>query len=368
MPTDISIPAEVRPSEYRVALAPAGVHALTNAGHRVFIEHNAGLGSGFEDEAYREVGAQIVYSHEEALARGKIVAKVARPTNEEFALLEDEQILLGFLHLAAGRRQKIQILRDSGACAIGWETVQQEDGFMPVLRGMSTIAGRMMPQIIGRFMQNDHGGRGVALSGCPTTPPAEIVILGAGVFGSEAAVALAGNNASVYVLDINARALERLSRRLLGRGVTMAATDFNLRKVVRFADAIIGAVYVPGQRAPMILTRELMRTMRPRSLFVDASIDQGGCAETSRPTTHANPTYVEEGVIHYCVPNITSVVGRSTTHSLTHATLPYLLAIANHGLERAMLQFPELARGVNICQGEIIHEGLKRALGQEAMQ
>ncbi len=365
--TDISIPAEVRPSEYRVALAPSGVHALTNAGHRLFIEHNAGRGSGFEDEAYREVGAQIVYSHEEALVRGKIVAKVARPTNEEFALLGDEQILLGFLHLAAGRRQKIQILRDSGACAIGWETVQQEDGFMPVLRGMSTIAGRMMPQIVGRFMQNDHGGRGVALSGCPTVPPAEIVILGAGTFGSEAAVALAGNNASVYVLDINARALERLGKRLLGRGVTMAATDFNLRKVVRFADAIIGAVYVPGQRAPVILPRKLMRTMRRRSLFVDASIDQGGCAETSRPTTHANPTYVEEGVIHYCVPNITSVVGRTTTHSLTHATLPYLLAIANHGLERAMLQFPELARGVNICQGEIIHEGLKRALGQEAL-
>ncbi len=363
--TDISIPKEVRPHEYRVALAPSGVHALTRAGHRVFIEHDAGLGSGFDDESYRQVGAEIVYSHEEAWVRGQMVIKVARPTNDEFALLGDDQVLLGFLHLAAGRRQKIQILRDSGACAIGWETVQQEDGFLPVLRGMSTIAGRMMPQIVGRFMQNDHGGRGVALSGCPTVPPAEVVILGAGTFGSEAAVALAGNNASVYVLDVNARALERLSRRLAGRGVTMAATDYNLRKVVRFADAIIGAVYVPGQRTPVILTRELIRTMRPRSLFVDASIDQGGCAETSRPTTHGNPTYIEEGVIHYCVPNITSVVGRTTTHSLTHATLPYLLAIANDGLERAIDQFPELARGINICHGKIIHEGLKHALGEE---
>ena len=363
--TDISIPREVRPYEYRVALAPAGVHALTQAGHRVFIEHDAGLGSGFDDEAYRQVGAQIVYSHEEAWVRGQIVAKVARPTNEEFTLLGEDQILVGFLHLAAGRRQKIQILRDSGACAIAWETVQQADGFLPVLRGMSTIAGRMMPQIVGRFMQNDHGGRGVALSGCPTVPPAEIVILGAGTFGSEAAVALAGNNASVYVLDVNARALERLGRRLLGRGVTMAATDYNLRKVMRFADAIIGAVYVPGLRTPQLISRELLRTMRPRSLFVDASIDQGGCAETSRPTSHANPTFVEEGVIHYCVPNITSVVGRTTTHSLTHATLPYLLALADYGLERALVQFPELARGVNICQGEIIHEGLQRALGQE---
>jgi len=368
MPIDISIPSEVRPREYRVAMAPAGVHALTNAGHRVFVEHNAGLGSGFDDEAYREVGARIVYSHEEALVRGKIILKVARPTNDEFALLEEGQTLFGFLHLAAGRRQKIQILLDSGACVIGWETVQQEDGVLPVLRGMSTIAGRMMPQIIGRFMQNDHGGRGVALSGCPTVPPAEVVILGAGTFGSEAAVALAGINASVYVLDINARALERLSRRLLGRGVTMAATDYNLRKVVKFADAIIGAVYVPGQRAPLLLTRELMRTMRSRSLFVDASIDQGGCAETSRPTTHANPTFVEEGVVHYCVPNITSVVGRTTTHSLTHATLPYLLAVADSGLEQAMARFPELARGVNICRGEIMHQGLRRALGQDGVQ
>jgi alanine dehydrogenase len=168
------------------------------------------------------------------------------------------------------------------------------------------------------------------------------------------------------VLDINARALERLNRRLAGRGVTMDATDYNLRKVVRFADAIIGAVYVPGQRTPIILTRELIRTMRPRSLFVDASIDQGGCAETSRPTSHANPTYVEEGVIHYCVPNITSVVGRTTTHSLTHATLPYLLAVANEGLEQAVKHFPELARGINICRGEIIHQGLKHALAEEA--
>ncbi len=364
--TDISIPREVRPHEYRVALAPAGVHALTQAGHRVFVEHNAGLGSGFDDETYRAVGAIIVYSHEEALARGHIVAKVARPTNEEFAMLGEDQILLGFLHLAAGRRGKIRILQESGACAIGWETVQQEDGFLPVLRGVSTIAGRMMPQIVGRFMQNDQGGRGVALSGCPTVPPAEIVILGAGSFGSEAALALAGNNASVYVLDINLRALERLNRRLAGRGVTMAATDYNLRKVVRFADAIIGAVYVPGQRTPILLTRELMRTMRPRSLFVDASIDQGGCAETSRPTTHANPTYMEEGILHYCVPNITSVVGRTASHSLTHATLPYLLAIANHGLKEALQGYPELRRGINICHGEIIHEGLKHALLQEA--
>ena len=215
--TDISIPKEVRSHEYRVALAPSGVHALIKAGHRVFIEHDAGRGSGFDDESYRRVGAEIVYSHEEAWVRGQMVLKVARPTNDEFALLSENQIVLGFMHLAAGRRQKIQILRDSGACAIGWETVQQEDGFLPVLRGMSTIAGRMTPQIVGRFMQNDHGGRGVALSGCPTVPPAEIVILGAGTFGSEAAVALAGNNASVYVRDVNARALQRLGQRLAGR-------------------------------------------------------------------------------------------------------------------------------------------------------
>ena len=367
-PIDISIPCERRPDEYRVALAPAGVEALTQAGHRVYVERDAGVGAGFQDEAYRRVGAQIVYSHEEAFARGHLVLKVSRPTVEDLELAHRDQILLGFLHLAAGRRDKIQILRKRGVCAIAWETVQRPSGFLPVLHSMSTVAGRLIPQIVGRYMQSNEGGRGVMLGGCPTVPPAEIVILGAGTFGTEAALAFVGNRASVYLLDINPEALERADRLLDGRGVTLAATEHNLRKAVRFADAVIGAVHVPGQHTPVLIPRDLMRTMRSRSLFVDVSIDQGGCAETSRPTTHANPIYIEEDVIHYCVPNMTSIVGRTATHALTYATLPYVLAIANQGLDAAFESFPELARGANIRAGEVIHPGLRAELGREKIR
>lgn len=357
--TDISIPRERRPFEYRAALTPAGVETLVQAGHRVFVEHDAGAGAGFHDEEYRSAGGQIVYSREEAVARGQIVAKVARPTLDDLALMHEGQILTGFLHLAAGRRDKITLLRQQGVCAIAWETAQQAQGEIPVLHAMSVIAGRMMPQIIGRFMQSNEGGRGVTLGGSATVPPAEVVILGAGSFGVEAALALAGNRASVYLLDQSAQALDRADRVLAGCAVTMAITAHNLRKVVRFADAIVGAVYVPGQRTPILLTREHLRAMRPRSLFVDASIDQGGCAVTSRPTDHGAPVYVEENILHYCVPNISSVAGRTATHALTYATLPYLLALANEGIDAAGEHFPELRQGVNIRGGEIIHAALQ---------
>ena len=363
---DISIPRETRPYEYRVALTPAGVEPLVQAGHRVYIEHDAGVGAGFIDDAYRAVGAQIVYSHEEAYARGHIVVKVARPTVEDLELTHEGQILVGFLHLAAGRRDKIDILQKRKVCAIAWETVQKDDGFMPVLHCMSTIAGRLMPQIVGRYMQSDEGGRGVTLGGCPTVPPAEVVILGAGTFGVAAALALAGSRASVYLLDTSARALERADRLMDGRGVTMAATAHNMQKVVRFADAVIGAVYRTGQRAPMILTRNDLQDMRRRSLFIDASIDQGGCAETSRPTDHGSPTYIAEDVIHFCVPNITSIAGRTASHALTYVSTPYLLAIADLGLDTALAKYSELNRGVNIRDGEVVHRGLDAELYGES--
>ncbi len=358
MPIDISIPRERRPDEYRVALAPGGVEALTQAGHRLYVESGAGSGAGFQDEVYRQAGAHIVYSDEEAFARGHLVLKVSRPTVEDLELAHEDQILLGFLHLAAGRGDKIEILREQRVCAIGWETVQRSDGYLPVLHSMSTVAGRLIPQIVGRYLQSNEGGRGVMLGGCPTVPPAEVVILGAGTFGTEAALALIGNRASVYILDVDPEALERADRLLDGRGVTMAATEYNLRKALRFADAVIAAVYVPGQHTPVLISRELLRTMRSRSVFIDISIDQGGCAETSRPTSHTNPTYIEEGVIHYCVPNMTSIVGRTASHALTYATLPYVQAIANQGLDAALQSFPELGRGVNIRDGEVVHPGL----------
>ena len=259
----------------------------------------------------------------------------------------------------------MELLKQRQVCAIAWETLQRDDGFLPVLHCISTIAGRLMPQIVGRFLQADAGGRGVSLSGCPTVPPAEVVILGAGTFGTEAARALAGNRASVYLLDIDPMALERAEQAVGGRVVTMAATRENLAKVVRFADAIIGAVHIPGQRAPIVLTREHLRAMRPRSLFVDAAIDQGGCAETSHPTDHGSPIYMDEGVNHYCVPNITSIVGRTATHALTYIITPYLLAIANLGLDVAVDKYPELARGINVRDGQVVHPGLVETMRAE---
>ncbi len=356
---DIGIPKERRESEYRVALTPAAVFQLVGRGHRVFVERGAGEGSGFMNQDYLDAGATVVYSPEEVYHRAELVVKVARPLQGELELLHEGQILMAFMHLASAHPNKLETLLERRVTVIGLETIEEDDGYLPVLHPISKMAGRLAPHIASRFLQNDAGGKGILLGGVTGVAPAEVVIIGTGTVGTEAAITFANTGASVYALDINHRALERLEERSPHRVVTLSATRHNIRKVLKFADVLLLAVYRPGYRAPVVVRREMLKTMRPRSVIIDFSIDQGGAAETSRPTTHSSPTYVVDGVIHYCVPNITGVVGRTATHAISNALLPFVCAIANMGLDAAIREHPALARGINVRDGQIVHPALR---------
>ncbi len=359
---NICIPRERRDSEYRVGLTPAGVQLLTKAGHTCFIEHDAGVGSGFSDYDYQQAGGQIVYSGEEIYGRADLLLKVARPTVEEFAWLRPGQTIMGFMHLASGSSEKIKVLLEKEITTIGYEVIQDENGLLPVLIPMSQAGGRMTPQIAAKLCQNNYGGKGILLGGAPGVPPAEVVILGGGTSGTAAARVFLGMGATVYILDHNLQRLQQLDELFQGRVVTMMSHDFNIAKVCRFADVLVGAVLNPGARAPILITREMIKEMRPRSVVIDMSIDQGGCMETSRPTTHSNPIYIEEGIIHYCVPNMTGVLGRTATHALNNASWPFVRLIAELGTEKALQSSPSIQRGVYTYQGEIIHDHLRASL------
>jgi alanine dehydrogenase len=341
----IGIPRERRPDEYRVGLTPAGVALLSADGHTCFVEHDAGLGAGFSDGDYTRAGASIVYDGEQAYGRADLVIKVARPKPEEVQWLRAGQSVMAFWHLASSSEDTLQALLRQSVTAIAYETIQAADGSLPVLRPMSQIAGRMSAHVASGLLQNDRGGKGILLGGLPGVPPAQVVILGAGVVGTYAARAFLGHGATVYVLDRDLDRLERLAH-ACPHVITMVSHNFNVQKVVRFADVLVGAVLIAGARAPHLVSRELVSQMRPRSLILDIAIDQGGCVETSRPTSHHAPTFTDENVIHYCVPNMPGVLGRTATHALNNATWPYIQLIANSGLEGALERNRSLAHGV----------------------
>lgn len=361
----IGIPRERRPDEHRVGLTPATIEMLTSAGHPCVIEKDAGRGAGFADIEYERAGARIVYSGEEVYGRADLVTKVAKPTREEAEWLKEDSTVMGFLHLAAGQRDRIETMLAKRVTAIAYETIQAEDGSLPVLAALSHMAGLMVPQVAGTLLQNERGGKGILLSGVPGVPPAEVVILGAGTFGMAAARAFLGLGASVYVLDMDLARLQRIENHLgIGRhAVMMVAHPANIRKVATFADVIVGAIHIPGERSPIVVTREMVRSMKPRSVILDIAIDQGGCVETSRPTTHRDPTFIEENVIHYCVPNMTSVVARSATHTLSNAAWPFVSAVADHGLQGALERVPALRRGVSTHAGHVVSSVLASHLG-----
>lgn len=361
---NFGVPREVRPYEYRVGLSPATVDALVKADHQVFVERAAGVGAGFPDDAYQEVGAHIVYSPAEAYGRADVVCKVARPTEDEYPHFRAGQTILSFLHLAVASPDLQEALRENEITAIAYETIQADDEGLPVLRTTSEVAGRLSPIIAGQLMESTEGGRGLLLSGIPGTPPAAVVILGAGVLGTNAARAFHGLGAEVTILDIDMQALQRIDDQFGGRISTMIANPYNIAKVVAFADVLVGAVAVPGERAPILVTREMVRSMRPRAVLIDFSIDSGGCAETSRPTNHVNPSYVEEGVIHYCVPNTPARVARTASYALSNAMLPYLLDLGEHGVTETLQTNADLRRGVNTFNGKLAHRGVAAALGQ----
>jgi len=376
---EFGVPKEVRDLEMRAGLTPAGALALVRAGHTVYVERGTGEGAGFDDKDYCRAGAQIVYSAAEAYGRADVVAKVTRPTAEEHQLFRSGQVILSFLHLPVASPDLLEALVEREVTAIAYEMIEEDDGLRPVLLPLSEVAGRMTPIIAGQLLMStypqagsmggspsaDKGGRGILLSGIPGVPPAAIVILGGGVLGSNAAGSFMGLGAQVTVLDADVSRLRRLDDIFGGRITTMISNEYNLYRAVKFADVLLGCVLVPGRRSPVLVSRDMVRRMRPGSLIIDFSIDQGGCVETSRPTTLRDQTFVEEGVVHHCVPNMTATVARTASYALTNSALPYLLALGAHGVPNVFEREPALVRGVNLFQGKLAHPEIAAAMGRQ---
>ena len=358
----IGVPKEIKIQEYRVGLTPAGARELVRHGHEVMVEHDAGLGIGYGDDAYRAAGATIAGTAAPVFETADTIVKVKEPQPLEIAQLRRGQILFTYLHLAADKAQTEGLLR-SGAICIAYETVTDRFGALPLLAPMSEVAGRMSIQVGAHCLEREQGGSGILLGGVPGVPPAKVVVLGGGVSGTNAARMAAGLEASVIIVDRSIVRLKELDLQFGARATTLFATEDAIERVVVAADLVIGAVLVPGAAAPKLVTRDMVRRMRPGSVLVDIAIDQGGCFETSRPTTHAEPTYVEEGVVHYCVTNMPGAVPRTSTYALTNATLPFVMALADKGVVAAMRDDPHFLAGLNIHAGQVTHLAVARALG-----
>jgi len=358
----IGVPREIKVHEYRVGLVPAGVRELTGAGHQVLIESGAGNGIGVDDEQFRAAGASIAARAEEVFERSEMIVKVKEPQAVECERLRSGQVLFTYLHLAADPQQAHGLMK-SGATAIAYETVTAPNGSLPLLTPMSEVAGRMSIQVGAASLQKANGGFGVLLGGVPGVPPAKVVVLGGGVSGTHAAEMAVGLRADVTVVDRSVDRLRELSSMFGAALRTAYSTTETIERLVRDADLVIGAVLVAGAAAPKLVTRAMVKTMKPGAVLVDISIDQGGCFETSHPTTHAEPTFVVDGVIHYCVANMPGAVPRTSTLALTNATLPYVRALADLGWQAAFRRDPGLAAGLNVHAGEITHEAVGKALG-----
>jgi alanine dehydrogenase len=358
----IGIPREIKNEENRVAIVPGGVETLVAQGHKVLVQKGAGTGSGFDDGAYARAGAEIAADGHAVFEKGDLVLKVKEPLPSEYDMLREGQILFTYLHLAASESLTIKLI-ERGVVAIAYETVESDDGFLPLLSPMSEIAGRMAPQEGAKYLEETFGGRGVLLGGVPGVPPAQVVILGAGTVGSNAARIAVGMGASVTILDIDPRRLRAIDSLFHGRVTTMMADKYNIRTLLTYADLVISAVLVHGARAPRLIDRSMVRGMKAGSVLVDVAIDQGGSAETSRPTTHDNPIYVEEGVVHYTVANMPGAVPRTATRALTVNTLPYVLSLAEKGWRQAVRQDKALRRGVNLVEGKVTYKAVADTFG-----
>jgi alanine dehydrogenase len=356
----VGIPTEVKDNEYRVAATPEGVRELVDAGQTVLIQEGAGLGSSLTEERYKRAGAQFVDAAEDVWREADMVVKVKEPQPHEYALMREGQILFTYLHLAANRELTEELIRRKVE-AVAYETVQLADGRLPLLAPMSEIAGRMAPHVAARFLEKEAGGRGVLMGGVSGVRPARVLVLGCGMAGANAAWIAAGMEAEVIVVDKNLDKLRFIDQIHKGRIVTLMSDRLTLEQRVREADAVIGSVLVPGALAPRIVSEEMVVSMRPGSVIVDIAIDQGGCVETSRMTTHSEPTYVMHDVVHYCVGNMPGAVPNTSTYALTNVTLPYVLDIAEKGLESAVRSDPALASGVNVYDGSVTNDGVAEA-------
>jgi alanine dehydrogenase len=348
----VGVPKEIKTDEYRVAMIPVGVEELTRAGHKVLIQAGAGQGSGISDEQYAANGAEIVEHAEAVWKRADLIVKVKEPLREEWPLLREGQTVFTYFHFAADEALMRAVMK-SGITAIAYETIKDARGNLPLLTPMSEVAGRMSIQEGAKFLERPFEGRGILLGGVPGVLPANVVILGGGVVGANAAKVAAGLGANITILDVNLDRLRYLDD-VMPRNVTTLFSDrHNIQDSLNRADLVIGAVLIPGAKAPYLVKRADLKRMTPRAVIIDVAIDQGGCVETSRPTTHSQPTYIVDDIVHYCVTNMPGAVGRTSTYALTNVTLPYVLQLAKKGFERAVRENPALAQGVNIRQGKV---------------
>ena len=351
---NIGLPKERRPFEYRVGLTPTAVHVLVGKGHTCYVEHNAGLGAGFSDQEYEQAGARVVYSPHEVFGRADLLLKVTRPIQDELEWIRPETTMAGLFHFASARQDRVDVLLKNKITTISYEQIELADGGFPVIRPMSQIGGRMVAQVAAMLLQNNTGGKGILLGGIAGVPPAEVIVIGAGVVGTYATAGFLGMGAHVAVLDTDLDALQRIQDKFPSV-TTMVSTPRTVSRSCIYADVVVGAVLVPWERAPIVVTLDMIKSMKPRALIMDISIDQGGCVETSRPTTHEHPTFIKEGVVHYCVPNIPGVVARTATYALTNAALPYILQIVDKGVDQATAENPELACAVTTRAGKLVN-------------
>jgi alanine dehydrogenase len=357
----VGVPKEIKNNEYRVGLVPSAVRELVANGHHVVVERNAGSGAGLADTDYEAAGAEIVAGSEQVFGRAELIVKVKEPLAAERKMLRAGQVLFTYLHLAPDPQQTADLVA-SGVAAIAYETVTSPQGSLPLLMPMSEVAGRMAPHVGAHCLEKENGGRGVLLGGVPGVPPADIVVLGGGVAGSHAAFIGAGMGATVTVIDRNPEALRRIANQLGARVRTVFSTRDAVETLCRRADLIIASVLIPGAAAPKLITAESVRAMKPGTVIVDISIDQGGCAETSRPTTHSAPTFTVDEVVHYCVTNMPGAVARTSTFALNNVTLPFVLALADKGCRRALGEDVHLRQGLNVYEGKITYRAVAEAL------
>jgi alanine dehydrogenase len=362
----VGVLKEIKAEENRVCMTPPGVEVMRQSGHTVLVEKSAGLGSGFEDGQYREAGAEIIPTPREIFQRSDMVMHVKEPLPPEYDLIREEQIIFTYLHLAADERLTHQLIKSKSVC-IAYETIQKEDRSLPLLTPMSEVAGRMAIQQGAKYLEMAQGGHGVLLGGVPGVDPGLVLIVGGGIVGTNAAKMACGLGAKVYVLDKNLDRLRYLNDVMPSNCFLLYATPATLRDLIRRADVVVGAVLVPGAVAPKLVTREMLKTMKKGAVLVDVAIDQGGCFETSRVTTHSDPIFTVEGVVHYCVANMPGAVPKTSTLALTNATLPYALEIANKGWKRAMAENPEIRLGGNVVKGKVTYKAVADAFGLECV-
>lgn len=358
----IGIPKEIKNNENRVAMTPAGVQEMTRRGHKVYVQATAGVNSGFTDDAYRAVGAEILPTIEEVYATAEMIVKVKEPIAPEYKLVRAGQLLFTYFHFASSE-PLTRAMIDSGAVCCAYETVERADRSLPLLTPMSEVAGRMATQEGCYFLEKSRGGKGVLLGGVPGVKPARVFVIGAGVVGTAAARMAAGLGADVTICDISLPRLTYLTDVMPRNVKTLMSSEYNIREELRHADLVIGSVLIPGAKAPKLVTRDMLKLMEPGTVMVDVAIDQGGCFETSRPTTHEDPVYYVDGILHYCVANIPGAVPRTSTLALTNATLPYAIQLADKGWRRAAQENPELALGLNVVEGKVVYKPVAEAWG-----